>query len=169
MVDEQAFRAALGRFVSGVTVVTTRSQGIDHAMTASAFTSVSLDPPQVLLGVHVINRFHDAVIDSGRWAVSILSQSAEPAATNFAKRGRDLLTQFDSVEHERTESGLIRIHPALAWLDCETVQVVTAGDHSMLIGAVISAEVNEDHNDPLVYYRSHYGGLIPSNRSEKDG
>ena len=167
MIDDRAFRDALGRFASGVTVATTEAGGLAHAMTASAFTSVSLVPPQVLLGVHDINRFHEAVIESGRWAVSILNEAGESAASHFAVRGRDLITQFDSIPHHRGEHGLILIDDALAWLECETVNSVVAGDHTMLIGKVLSAKVNTNSDNPLLYYRSEYGSITRLGHGER--
>src|SRR5688500_5531111 len=100
-VDTDAFRRAVGRFPTGVTVVTTCSDGIDHAMTASAVTSVSLDPVLVLVCVEKDARFHDAVLDSGKWAVSVLSASGRRAAEWFATRGRPLGGQLDRFPHRR--------------------------------------------------------------------
>ena len=88
--DQTTFRGALSRFASGVTVVTTVLDGIDHAMTASAFTSVSLDPPQVLVCSQRTSRFHEAVLESGVWGVSILSDRGRAASAWFAHSGRPL-------------------------------------------------------------------------------
>ncbi len=166
-IDDAAFRRALGHFASGVTVVTTVVDGADHAMTASAFTSVSLDPPQVLVCSHHTSRFHDAVIQSGTWGVSILSESGRKASAWFAHRGRPLETQFDDVAHHRGENGTALLDESLAWLECTTVQAVVAGDHTILIGEVTAARVRDDADAPLLYYRSHYGTIVRSGESEK--
>ncbi|MGH3359778.1 MAG: flavin reductase family protein, partial [Nocardioidaceae bacterium] len=117
-VDQSAFRDALGRFASGVTVVTTRLDGEDHASTASAFTSVALDPPLVLVCIDHKSRFHAAVSESRSWAVSILAEENQAAATWFATRGRPLEGQLDRVRHRR---GVVLdaplIEDALAWLE----------------------------------------------------
>ncbi|MCD9197045.1 flavin reductase family protein [Aeromicrobium wangtongii] len=167
MVDQTAFRGALGRFASGVTVVTTVLDGIDHAMTASAFCSVSLDPPLVLVCSHKSSRFHDAVLDSGVWGVSILAEEGMAASAWFAHRGRPLETQFDTIAHRRGDAGVILLDQSLAWLECTTDSVVDGGDHTILIGAVTGAGVRDDLDDPLLYYRSHYGTIVRSPDSEK--
>ena len=133
-VDQNAFRGALGRFASGVTVVTTVLDGVDHAMTASAFTSVSLDPPLVLVCSHKSSRFHDAVLDSGVWGVSILAEEGMAASAWFAHRGRPLETQFDDIPHRRGDTGVVLLEQSLAWLECTTANVIDGGDHTILVG-----------------------------------
>ncbi len=169
-VDRAAFRAALGRFASGVTVVATvdPADGLDHALTASAFTSVSLEPPLVLVGINRTSRFHDPVLRSRRWTVSLLSRDGRAAATWFANSGRPLVGQLDRVPHSRGEhTGAALISDALAWLECETWAVYDGADHALLVGTVLHADVDESVDDPLLYYRSHYGSLVRSRQSEK--
>lgn len=166
-VDQSAFRGALGRFASGVTVVTTVLDGVDHAMTASAFTSVSLDPPLVLVCSHKSSRFHDAVLESGIWGISILAEEGMSDSAWFAHKGRPLDTQFENIQHHRGDSGVVLLDQSLAWLECTTENVVDGGDHTVLIGAVVGAGVREDIDDPLLYYRSHYGTIIRRRESEK--
>ncbi|MFI5427562.1 flavin reductase family protein [Aeromicrobium sp. UC242_57] len=166
-VDQSAFRGALGRFASGVTVATTVLDGVDHAMTASAFTAVSLDPPLVLLCSHKTSRFHDAVLDSKIWGISILAEEGMAASAWFAHKGRPLESQFEGIAHHRAESGVVLMDQSLAWLECTTETVVDAGDHTVLIGAVTGAGVRDDLDDPLLYYRSHYGTIVRRPDSEK--
>lgn len=166
-VDRAAFRGALSRFASGVTVVTTVLDGVDHAMTASAFTSVSLDPPQVLVCSHRTSRFHAAVLQSGVWAVSILSDGGRTASAWFAHRGRALAGQFDGVPHHRSSLGLPLLDDSLAWLECRTIAAHDGADHTILIGEVTWAAVHEGDDDPLLYYRAHYGTIVRSPQSEK--
>jgi flavin reductase (DIM6/NTAB) family NADH-FMN oxidoreductase RutF len=166
-VDQTAFRGALSRFASGVTVVTTVLDGVDHAMTASAFTAVSLDPPLVLVCSHKVNRFHDAVLESGIWGVSILAEEGLSASAWFAHRGRPLETQFDDHPHRRGESGVVLLDSSLAWLECTTETVVDGGDHTILIGSVVGAGVRDDLDDPLLYYRSHYGTIVRRSETEE--
>lgn len=152
-----------------MTVVTTRVGGEDHASTASAFTSVALDPPLVLVCVDHKSRFHAAVSQSRNWAVSVLSEKNQAAATWFATRGRPLESQLDRVPHHR---GVVLDAPllddALAWLECETWQAYDGVDHTIVVGRVVHAEVGADEDNPLMYYRSHYASLVRSADSEKD-
>ncbi len=83
-----AFREAVGQFVTGITVVATTAGGVTHAMTVSSFTSVSLDPLLILVCVDRAARLHDAVISAGTWAVSVLSEEHEPTARWLATKGR---------------------------------------------------------------------------------
>ena len=166
-VDQAAFRGALSRFASGVTVVSTAHDGVDHAMTASAFTSVSLIPPLVLVCTNRGSRFHDAVRESRRWGVSMLSENGREASAWFAHRGRPLATQFDQIPHHRSPGGLALLDDALAWLECETEAEHDGGDHLILVGRVLWADYQDDADDPLLYYRSHYGSIVRQPESEK--
>jgi flavin reductase (DIM6/NTAB) family NADH-FMN oxidoreductase RutF len=166
-VEQQAFRGALARFASGVTVVSTVQDGVDHAMTASAFTSVSLDPPLVLVCSHKSSRFHEAVLETGFWAVSILAEEGIAASAWFAHSGRPLDDQMQGIAFHRGESGAALLDESLAWLECDTVSVTDGGDHTILVGAVTGAAVNDVIDDPLLYYRSHYGTIVRLPDSEK--
>lgn len=174
--DRLAFRAALGRFASGVTVVSTVHDGLDHAMTASAFSSVSLDPPLVAVFVNRRNRFHGAVVASRQWTVSILAESGQDAASWFASPGRPEQDQFAGVDHVRGDvTGAPLVRRAIGWLECETWAEYAGGDHLILVGRVVSARVLPDDTDigtdgwdrPLLYYRSHYAALLRSSADER--
>ncbi len=166
--DDAAFRAALGRFASGVTVVSTVYEGVDYAITASAFTSVSLDPPLVLLCVDSHNRFHDPVLQTGTWAVSILADEGQDVATWLATRGRPLAHQLERVPHHRSpRTGAALADDALAWLECRTWQAYDGADHTILVGSVEWAATTDERDDPLMYYRSHYGSLVRRPVSER--
>ena len=165
--DQMAFRGALGRFASGVTVVSTVLDGVDHAMTASAFTSVSLEPPMVLVCSHKTSRFHDAVLESGIWGVSILAEAGMDESAWFADRGRPLEAQLEGIAYHRGASGVALIDESLSWLECTTTAVHDGGDHVILVGSVTAAAVNESADDPLLYYRSHYGTIVRRPESEK--
>ena len=156
-VDQADFRHAVGQFASGVTVATTRVGTFDHAMTASAFTSVSLEPVQVLVCVDKDARFRDAVLESGTWAVSVLSTSGRRAADWFATKGRPLVGQLDRYPHHRGVTGAALLDGALSWLECRTVAVYDGGDHDIVLGTVLAAAVGDRDAAPLVYHRSRYG------------
>lgn len=154
--DETTFRRAVGHFASGVTVVTTRVGNIDHAMTASAFTSVSLDPLRVLVCVDREARFRDAVLESGFWAVTILSANGRRAADWFATKGRPLVGQLDRHPHHRGLTGSALLDSSLAWIECRTAAVYDGGDHDIVLGEVVAVVEGDRDGEPLVYHRSSY-------------
>lgn len=155
-VDADAFRRAVGQFASGVTVCTTRVGTLDHAMTASAFTSVSLEPLLVLVCVDNEARFRDAVVEAGTWAVSILSADGRRAADWFATKGRPLVGQLDRYPHHRGVTGAPLLDGALAWVECRTKAVYDGGDHDVVLGAVVAVADGERDAAALLYHRSHY-------------
>jgi flavin reductase (DIM6/NTAB) family NADH-FMN oxidoreductase RutF len=158
-VDQTAFRHAVGQFASGIVVVTT---GSGHAMTVSAFSSVSLDPPLVLFCAEKVARFHDAVLAAGSWAVSILADDGEKTARWLATRGRPLGGQFDGLpQHAGPATGAPVLDNALAALECTTESVHDAGDHSIVVGRVVAVTGPAAARDPLVHYAGRYRRLRP--------
>lgn len=158
--ERDLFRQAMGRFATGVTVLTTFSAGHDHAMTANALTSVSLDPMLVLVCVEEDARFHDAVLDSGVWGVSVLGAGDRPTADWLSTPGRPLHGQLDRIPFHRGEStGVALLEGAHATVECATTDVHPAGDHSIVVGRVLSMAVSDDPGPALLYYRGRYGVL----------
>lgn len=136
-------------------------------MTVSAFSSLSIDPPQVLICADRSARFLDAVVHAKVWAVSILAEEGRETSAWLSRRGRPLEGQLDEVPHHRGETGLALMDQSLAWLECQTHEVLEGGDHLILVGDVVAAGVRDDLDDPLLYYRSHYGTIVRQNASEK--
>jgi flavin reductase len=158
--DVARFRRAMGRFVSGVTVVSALADGVDHAMTANAFSSVSLDPLLVLVCVEREARFHDAVTESGSWGVSVLDDSGRAVAQWLATRGRPLHDQLARVPHHRGPvTGNALLDGSLAALECRTTDLHVAGDHTIVVGRVVAVELPDVPAGPLVYYRGGYTHL----------
>jgi flavin reductase len=154
------FRLAMGRFATGVTVLTTSAGGHDHAMTANALTSVSMDPMLVLVCVELDARFHDAITESKVWAINVLGAPQRPVAEWLSTRGRPLHGQLDRIPHRRGEAtGVALLDDALATIECRTTDMHPAGDHSIVVGEVVSLSSNEHPADALLYYRSRYGAL----------
>jgi flavin reductase (DIM6/NTAB) family NADH-FMN oxidoreductase RutF len=160
LADIDSFRRAMGRFATGVTMLTTRSRDVDHAMTASALTSVSLEPLLLLVCVEREARFHDAVLDSGCWGVSVLSGGHRSVADWLATRGRPLHGQLDRIAHHHgRQTGVALLDDALSTFECRTVDVHPAGDHSIVVGEVVSVSSAPHGDEALVYYRGRYGTL----------
>ncbi len=158
-VDQAAFRRAAGQFPGGIVVVTTST---GHAMTVSAFTSVSLEPPLVLFCAEKIARFHDAVLAAGAWAVSVLAEDAEKTARSLATRGRPLEGQLDAVAHHPGPvTGAPLLDGALATLECRTAAVHDGGDHSIIVGRVVAVTSAEGppSRGPLMHYAGSYRRL----------
>jgi flavin reductase len=159
-VDTDAFRRAAGHFATGVTVVTARVDGTDHAMTASAFTSVSLDPVLVLVCVDKEARFRDAVLESGEWGVSVLSVAGRQAAEWFATKGRPLVGQLDRFPHHRGRAtDVALLDGAVAWLEVRSTAVYDGGDHDIVVGEVIDVAIGDRDAAALVYHRGAYNHL----------
>ena len=151
------FRKVMASYATGVVVVTLQVDGVDHAMTANSFTSVSLAPPLVLVCVERASRFDEALAEcDGTWAVSVLGEANEPAARWFATKGRPLAGQFDEVPHHRGENGALLIDGALAHLQCRTEAVYRAGDHDILLGRVTAMAAASGADRPLLYYGSSF-------------
>ena len=158
-VEEALFRRAAARFPTGICVVTSLENGMDHAMTVNAFTSVSLDPLLVLVCVEREARFHDAVLAAGVWGVSILDGDARPVADWLATRGRPLIGQLARVPHHRWVTGVALLDQASATLECRTQAIHPGGDHSIVVGSVVAVEVPDATRSALVYHRGAYRRL----------
>jgi flavin reductase len=158
--EPDLFREAMSQFASGVSVVTTLQGGVDHAMTASAFTSVSLDPPLVLVCVDKSARFHQAVALSRFWGASILAGSQLDTARWLATRGRLLAGQLDAIPHHRGEhTGAALLDQALCRLECRTWEMYDGGDHTIVVGEVVGMDVAAGDEPAMVYFRSAFGVL----------
>lgn len=155
----ERFRRATSRYATGIAVVTTFADGMDHAMTANSFTSVSLDPLLALVCVARDSRFHEAVVESGVWAVSFLPAGQEATARWFATRGRPLAGQFDQVPVRRGGNGALLLAEALAGIELTTTQMVPAGDHDILIASVTAVHDPVDDTAPLIYFGSRFARL----------
>ena len=161
------FREAVSRFATGITVVTCVVDGLDHAMTANAFASVSINPLLVMVCVERDSRFHEAIATSPTWGVSILAAAAEPTSRWFATKGRPLAGQLERSGHHRSpRSGVAWIDGALASLECRTSEIRRAGDHDIVIGEVVELEIlSGEAREPLLYFRRNYGTLSSGDAS----
>lgn len=154
-IDPSAFRATMGRFASGITVITARdADGADVGMTVSAFSSLSLDPPLVLVCIDRAASVGPTLETAESFGVNVLSQDQEAISRRFAERDVD---RFQGVAYTRGHSGVPLLDGALAQLECRVTERHPGGDHTILIGAVESAEVRE--GNPLLYYRGGYRRL----------
>jgi flavin reductase (DIM6/NTAB) family NADH-FMN oxidoreductase RutF len=152
------FRRAMGRFATGVTIVTTRLGEDLHGMTANAVTSLSLEPLLVLVCVDKTADTHDILSKAGVFAVNILNKDQSTISDRFAKKEFDGAHGLEDLPHTFAVTGAPIIDGALAYLDCRTVTEHHGGDHTIFIGEVVEAKEVSDE-EPLVFYRGKYGRL----------
>jgi flavin reductase (DIM6/NTAB) family NADH-FMN oxidoreductase RutF len=154
-VDADQFRQLLGRFATGVTVVTARSaSGAPLGMTASSLASVSLDPPLVLVAVDRRNDMHNALKTAPHFAINILTADQEILSRRFASTDPN---RFDGVGYREGRNGLPLLNDVVAHIECAMHGAVPGGDHTVYFGLVTGGDVTEAR--PLIYYRSGYGSL----------
>ncbi|MFI7011512.1 flavin reductase family protein [Streptomyces sp. NPDC050145] len=171
-VSHDEFRAALSRLAAGVVLLTATEPDLDPddpgaptgeyaGMTATAFMSVSLDPPLVLVSLRNDSRMDDLLDEQPLWGVSVLAESQSHIAGRFAMKGRLsdrlLFEDIPYVKGERTGAPLVG--GALATLECRTERRVVAGDHTLVIGRVLSAALPSVEGGPLMYFRGRYRHL----------
>lgn len=144
--DRKALRTVLGAFATGVTVVTAEGDDAPHGMTANAFTSVSLDPPLVLVCVDHDAVMHQVLSTTGHFGVSVLAGEQEAIARHFADRWRVLgAAEFDAVDWQPGPlTGVPLISDALASLECQVWRSYDGGDHTIFLGRLLSVERRTD-------------------------
>ncbi|MFD4527917.1 flavin reductase family protein [Streptomyces sp. NPDC058470] len=168
-VSNDEFRAAMSRLAAGVVLVTAHEPALDPegpggediGMTATAFMSVSLDPPLVMASLRDGSRMDDLLAEQPLWAVSVLSESQRHIAGRFAMKGRisDRLL-FEDIPYVRGKaSGALLVGGSLATLEVRTEQRVPAGDHTLVIGRVLTAGVPSADGGPLTYFKGRYRQL----------
>jgi flavin reductase (DIM6/NTAB) family NADH-FMN oxidoreductase RutF len=154
-VSSDEFRAVLGRFASGVTVVTTRAtDGHDQGMTVSAFASLSLEPPLVLICIEKTASVHQALSSCPGFVVNVLSAKQEQIARRFAIVDID---RFDGVGFMRSTRGYAVLEDVLAVIECDRVATHDGGDHTIIVGEVTATRA--EAGSPLLYYRGGYAQL----------
>lgn len=153
-VTDEVFRDMIGRFASGVTVITTTADDGDHGTTASAVSSLSMDPPMLLICLNKTSDTKTAILKSGVFGVNILAEHQDQIAYKFARKGQD---KFEGVEVLRGRTGIPLIENALAHLECEVNETVTGGTHTVFLARVKEASGTE--GTPLTYFRGRFGRL----------
>ena len=155
MISRDEFRAALGRFASGVTVVTTRDlSGNLHGITVSAFCSVSLDPPLILVCIDKNTGSHYALTQTDSFVVNILRDDQQYVSDRFASYLPD---KFETVKYHSGIDDLPVLEDALANLECRLVNSHDNGDHTIYVGQIEKATVND--GNPLIYWHGNYRKL----------
>lgn len=154
MASAASLRSAMASYPTGVTIVAARTDdGGLIGLTVNSFTSVSLEPPLVLVCLWHESTSHDPIIAAGGFAVSVLAASQGDIAMRFAKRPSE--GRFDEVPWKEAPSGHPVVEGASAWLDCSVHEVITAGDHSIVLGMTTACGWGEE--PALVFHRGVLG------------
>lgn len=154
-ISPDQFRAALGRFATGVTVVTTRDRsGELHGITVSAFCSVSLEPPLILICIEKATYSYSAIAECNFFAVNILANNQKNLSEQFAT---PLPDKFANVRYYESSTGVPLLNGALANLECRLKHSYDGGDHTIFVGEVENATLNE--GDPLLHFLGNYESL----------
>lgn len=152
------FREAMGHFATGVTVVTSvTSQGEPVGTTANAVSSLSLDPPLLLVCFDRQSLTLAAIRTHGAFAVNMLAAPQQHLSANFARRG--FAAAWDGVGHRPGCTGCPRLHDVLAVVECTVEYRLPGGDHEIVVGRVREVEMAADGTAPLLYWRGGYGAL----------
>ncbi len=152
------FRRVGAQFATGVTVVTTALDGQTHGMTANAFTTVSLEPPLVLVCVDWRARTHRFIEQSGAFAVNILAADQQDLSVFFAGPHNQLADELAEVPHRAGATGSPLIDGAVGYLDCRLVAAYPAGDHTIFVGEVVDADYVPGR-PPLIFHEGRYTRL----------
>lgn len=154
-VEKAEFRGALGHFASAVTVVTAKlKSGHLAGITVTAFSSLSLEPPRVLICIDRRAQIHDHLAANGYFAVNILAEDQETVSRRFASSEPD---PFREIGYTEGASGAPIIHDAVAVIECKIVDLLPGGDHTIIVGEVEAAKIHE--GKPLMYFRGGYAAL----------
>jgi 3-hydroxy-9,10-secoandrosta-1,3,5(10)-triene-9,17-dione monooxygenase reductase component len=156
--DSKEFRNVLGLFATGVTVLTSKDKdGKGSGITANAFTSVSLDPPLVLICIDKNAQCYGCFEESKVFVVNILAQNQEEISRRFATKGID---KFEGVSWHAGLSGVPLIDGAVGYIECKVVQGYEGGDHTIYLGEVLNVVALRD--DPLLFFKGKYYKLGPA-------
>ena len=154
-IDPSQFRQLLGRFATGVTILTTKTaEGRPLGMTANSLSSVSLHPPLISVCVDREAAMHEVILQAPEFVVNVLAGPQEALARRFSDKHED---RFDGIGYHLSPEGLILLDGALAHVVCERHGTYPAGDHTIVLGRVVGGATNDGR--PLLYYRGGYAAL----------
>jgi flavin reductase (DIM6/NTAB) family NADH-FMN oxidoreductase RutF len=154
-IDPSQFRQLLGRFATGVTILTTTApEGQPLGMTATSLASVSLHPPLISVCVDREADMHDIILEATEFVVNVLASPQEALARRFSDQHED---RFDGIGYHLSPEGLILLDGVLAHVVCERHATYAAGDHTIVLGRVVGGATSDGH--PLLYYRGGYAAL----------
>jgi len=155
--DLSLYRRTCARFATGITVVTVVDEfGRPHGMTVNSFSSVSLDPPLVLVSIDLGNAILGHFLSSPYFAINILAEHQQAIGKRFASRH---INPFDGIEHRVGFNGSLIISEAAAYIECTTVAEIDVGTHTIFVGNIIGGDVSRAR--PLLYHDGKYKSVSP--------
>jgi flavin reductase (DIM6/NTAB) family NADH-FMN oxidoreductase RutF len=158
--NPETLRQAMRSWASGVTIVTSAHNGVAHGMTVSSFTSLSLDPPRILIALSQDSRTHDLVSRSQVFGVTILAEEDEELSDRFAGRIPDDGDRLSGVETFTLQTGSPLLRGGLAHFDCRVTETFASGMNTLFIAEVLAVQSGEDNpQNPLLYFNRQYRKL----------
>ncbi|MCD9024687.1 flavin reductase family protein [Cohnella silvisoli] len=159
--DSTAWRSAMGKFATGITVITTKdAEGNPQGMTVNAFTSLSLDPPMLLVCLDNKSATLKHILDSKTFCVNILSAEQENVSRSFARRGD--VDKFEGIPYHIGVTDIPVLDGCLAHVVCGLRKAVEGGDHQILLGDGLQLSIQQSETGPLIFYGGKYGYLTDS-------
>ncbi len=158
-IEAEQFTDLLSKFATGVTVVTVQEGNAIHGLTVNAFSSVSLEPPLVLICIERDTRTKEYLERGIGFTISILSETQEDLSRKFARPGMDMAERLRNESYTTHEQGGPHFDDSLAWMNCEQENQVNAGDHTIYIGRVIGGNTENPGDKPLLYFDGEYQKL----------
>jgi 3-hydroxy-9,10-secoandrosta-1,3,5(10)-triene-9,17-dione monooxygenase reductase component len=159
MIDKIEFRNAMGHFATGVTVVTVLDgQGGIGGLTANAFSSLSLDPPLVLICLDTLSQARILIESEKVFTIHFLSEDQEKTAISFAQHGPN---KADGVKWELSQRGIPRLTEYMVALECQLENEFEGGDHKIIVGRVLDIFIHESNLPPLTYFKGGINALVP--------
>jgi 3-hydroxy-9,10-secoandrosta-1,3,5(10)-triene-9,17-dione monooxygenase reductase component len=157
ILDSSDFRRVLGHLPTGVTVITAHGDRAPVGMAANSVVSVSLDPPLLLVCPARTSATWPTIREGKQFCVNVMASSHLPMITRFARKN---IERFDGVSYIWRPAGP-GLEEALAWIDCKVRDEHEAGDHTIVVADVMAIEASARNDDPLVFFRGHYGSFDP--------
>ena len=152
--DSKLQRTIMGRFATGVTVVTTGRAGAYSGLTANAVASLSLSPPLVLVAVEHRAHSHEYLLRDRVFAMNILAADQQHLSQRFATPGPKI---FTDLQFTTAATGVPILAGTLGYVDCQVVEILPGGDHDIFVGEILAGEARE--GEPLLYFQGKYRGL----------
>jgi flavin reductase (DIM6/NTAB) family NADH-FMN oxidoreductase RutF len=153
--EQDQFRLVMRQWASGISVVSTKHDGVFHGMTVSSFSSVSIEPQLVTISLMKDSRTHDFVISASIFGITVLSETQQEISKIFAGEIPDTENRFNDLETWTMVTGSPFLKGGLAFLDCKLTDVYDFGSNSLFIGEVVAAKVGNGGR-PLLYFDQQY-------------